>query len=112
MAAFKLSKWYMDCVTDSGDTAIAYTGTADWGAVRLHYSSLLKTAENRVEVRHSPRPHAEPEIQGGRLHWHSRPLSVDGEWRTAGEPELREMRSSGLRGCCRCVRPSGEALRG
>ena len=24
MAAFHLSKWYLDCVTDSGDASIAY----------------------------------------------------------------------------------------
>ena len=43
MAAFRLSKWYLDCVTDSGDASIAYTGTVDWGFVHLHFSSLLET---------------------------------------------------------------------
>jgi hypothetical protein len=89
MAAFKLSKWYLDCVTDLGDASIAYTGMASWGPVRLHYSSLLESTAGAVTTKHSLRPQAEPKIDRCSLRWRSRALKTDGEWR-ADSPEMRE----------------------
>src|SRR5436309_3041026 len=62
MTAFKLSKWYLDCVTESGDASIAYTGTVDWGLARLHYCSVLETNANQVTTRQSLRKQGEPKI--------------------------------------------------
>ena len=62
MAAFELSKWYLDCVTASGDASIAYTGTVNWGPVRLHYASLLESTAGVVKAKHSLRPEAQPNI--------------------------------------------------
>ena len=87
--AFKLSKWYLDCVTDFGDASIAYTGAVDWGPIRLYYSSLLKNMGSVVRARHSLRPQAEPNIDHGALRWRSGALRIDGEWR-ADAPETRE----------------------
>ena len=39
---FKLSKWYLDCVTGQGDASIAYTGEEITG------SMLSWRADNRV----------------------------------------------------------------
>ena len=88
-AAFKLSKWYLDCVTDSGDASVAYTGAVSWGPIRLHYSSFLGNTARTVRARYSLRPQAEPEIDGGTLRWRSRALGIDGEWQ-ADAPEVRE----------------------
>ena len=81
MPAFKLSKWYLDCVTDSGDASIAYTGTVRWGMVRLHYSSLLETTGSCVSERHSLRKQREPEAQDSLISWRAKTLKMDGEWR-------------------------------
>lgn len=88
-AAFKLSKWYLDCVTDLGDASIAYIGMFDWGPIRVHYSSILENRAELVTARHSLRPQAEPGIDHGSLHWRSRALKIDGEWR-ADSPAIGE----------------------
>jgi hypothetical protein len=89
MAAFKLSKWYLDCVTDSGDTAIAYAGLVRWGPVHLSYSSLLESTGDRLRNRHTLRPRAEPAVGRGSIRWAMDALKVSGEWQ-ADSVELRE----------------------
>jgi hypothetical protein len=89
MAPFKLSKWYLDCCTDSGDTSIAYTGTLLWGMVRLHYSSLLESTGSRVVERHSLRQQRDPENSDGAVVWRSEALGIEGAWQ-ADSAALRE----------------------
>jgi hypothetical protein len=89
MAAFQLSKWYMDCVATSGDASIAYTGTLRWGPVRLHYSSLLESTAESVKTKQTLRRQAEPEIDHGSLRWRSPALKIEGEWQS-DFPEIRE----------------------
>lgn len=48
MAGFELSKWYLDCVTDSGRTLVAYTGVVRWGPMRLDYPGIRPVGEPRV----------------------------------------------------------------
>jgi len=88
-AAFKLSKWYLDCVTDLGDASIAYIGMVDWGPIRVHYSSILENRAELVRARYSLRPQTEPTIDHGSLHWRSGALKIDGEWR-ADSAAIRE----------------------
>lgn len=80
MAGFRLSKWYLDCVTDLGDASVAYTGTLDWGMVHLHYSSLLESTAGGIKVRHSLRAQSEPKIHDGSTSWCSDALHIDGLW--------------------------------
>ena len=39
--AFRLHKWFLDCVTDEGDALIVYAATLRWGWLRLGYSATL-----------------------------------------------------------------------
>lgn len=64
MAAFQLAKWYLDCVTESGKVTIAYVGDLHWGPVRLHYSSLLRSAADNVTQQNSLRRPSMPEVNG------------------------------------------------
>lgn len=89
MAAFELSKWYMDCVTESGDASIAYTGALHWGPVRLHFSSLLQSTAELVKVRNSVGRGSEPSLNRGLLRWQSASLKVDGEWQRDSQ-EIQE----------------------
>jgi hypothetical protein len=82
MAAFKLSKWYLDCVTDSGDTSIAYTGSVAWGLIRLHYSSVLESAGDRIAERHTLLEQEEPETLDSVISWNAKALRVEGLWRS------------------------------
>ena len=86
MARFHLAKWYLDYVTEAGDVEIAYTGTAHWGPVRLHYSSILEAAEGRVRKRHSLRPQPPPEQQDSTISWRSKALNCDTTWEAAAPP--------------------------
>ncbi len=88
-AAFKLSKWYLDCITDVGDASIAYIGVVDWGPMCLHYSNLLVNTAQFVTARHSLRPQTEPNIDNCSLRWQSGALRIDGEWR-ADSAGMRE----------------------
>ncbi|MGO9094217.1 MAG: hypothetical protein ACLQGV_03255 [Bryobacteraceae bacterium] len=89
MAAFEMSKWYLDCITGSGDASIAYAGVVQWGPIRLHYSNLLESTGGLVGVRHSLRPQDEPIVDRGSLRWRSRALKTGGEWQ-ADSAEIRE----------------------
>ena len=86
MAAFRLLKWYLDCVTARGDATIAYTGVLRWGPVRLHYSSLLETSESEVREQHTLRQQHEPELRASTLLWRSSALQVKGTWSCASVP--------------------------
>ena len=39
---FRLSKWYVDCVGEDGECAIAYHAELSWGPIALGYASLLR----------------------------------------------------------------------
>jgi len=108
MAAFELSKWYLDCVTDCGDASIAYMGMVHWGPVRLQYASLLESTAGRVRTAHSLRPQAEPIIDRCSLRW--RALKRDGEWQ-ADSSEIRETIFASEAGSIewRCLMPRARA---
>src|ERR1017187_2798121 len=38
---FELSKWYGDCISESGDLRIAYSARVRYGRLKFGYSSLL-----------------------------------------------------------------------
>lgn len=80
MAAFELSKWYLDCVTDQGDVSIAYTGAVNWGPIGLRYSNFLESTAEIITAKHSLRRQAEPKIDDGSLRWRSGALQIEGEW--------------------------------
>jgi hypothetical protein len=78
---FTLSKWYLDCITNTGDVSIAYTGELTWGEIRLHYSSVLESTGSRVTEKHSLRQQSQPQIRNGLLHWDCNRLKAKGEWK-------------------------------
>lgn len=87
--AFQLSKWYLDCVTESGDAFIAYVGRMEWGFVNLHYSSVLCTENHQVTERSSLREQNVPLLDGSTLSWNSEQLGVAGIWQPCSV-EVRE----------------------
>ena len=89
MAAFQLSKWYLDCVTDSGKTFIAYVGDLHWGPVRLYYSSLLRSEQNVVTQQNSLRKPGTPVLDGKSVSWNSDHFDFSAVWQS-DENELRE----------------------
>jgi hypothetical protein len=108
--AFKLSKWYLDCVTDAGDVMIAYTGTVRWGVIHLHYSSLLESTAAGVTTRNSLREQDEPLVQDGVISWQSNAFGLDGQWQ-ADSLALRETVYSSADGAIEwnCLMPQAKA---
>ncbi|MGD0667955.1 MAG: hypothetical protein ABSB23_10350 [Bryobacteraceae bacterium] len=95
MAAFRLSKWYLDCVSDSGDATILYTGAVRWGSFCLNYSSVLESAAGAVTTRRSLRAVEEPVLAGDSLHWRSGSLRIEGDWSADSAPLRAMVFSSG-----------------
>jgi len=110
MASFELSKWYMDCVTGSGDASIAYTGALHWGPVRLHFSSLLESTAELVTVKNTLSPQGEPSLAERSLRWQSKSLDVTCEWQADSE-EIHETVFATGAGAVewRCLMPRAQA---
>jgi hypothetical protein len=56
-ASFSLVKWYMDCVTDSGETAILYCADLNWRGISASYSSVLLSDGNTLTTQSSMKSH-------------------------------------------------------
>ena len=87
MPKFELSKWYMDCVSESGDVVVAYLAELRWGRIRVPYASVLVGRVGEAPtllstVRASPRP--EPTV--GMLSWACPALRVAGCWTSLATP--------------------------
>ena len=79
--SFALSKWYADCLSDRGETLIAYYGVARWKRLVIRYSSLLtKMDDAPVCTQYSIKKDQEPLSEGSTVRWHSRHLGFEGIW--------------------------------
>src|SRR5215813_9424675 len=78
----KLSKWYLDCVTDSGDVSIAYIGAFSWGPLRLSYSSLLESTGDQVTERRSLGAENEPAVCRNSITWTAKTLHTRAAWQS------------------------------
>jgi protein-S-isoprenylcysteine O-methyltransferase Ste14 len=111
MGAFLLSKWYMDCVGDAGETVIAYAARLRWRSITLHYASVLIGAPGqppRVET--TMRASPEPELVGGILSWSSPALHIAGRWSSLAPPvEATIFESPEGRVEWRCHQPRAQA---
>lgn len=106
MAAFHLSKWYLDCVTDCGNTSIVYVGDLRWGPVHLHYSSLLRTIAKEVTQQNSLRQSNLPVLTDQQISWDSTRFDFSAVWR-ACSTEVRETVFANQEGSVewRCLMP-------
>jgi hypothetical protein len=87
MDAFRLSKWYLDCVADDGSALIEYWARLSWHALALEYAALLVAPAGAVprqfHTLHSPLP---PALAGSECTWRCEPLHVEGRWESAAAP--------------------------
>jgi hypothetical protein len=85
MAAFELSKWYADCVSEQGDLAILYHAELRLGGLPVHYESLLlKDCSSPARALYSLRRGCPPSIEGGRIRWQSPQWQAQGSWKNLG----------------------------
>lgn len=101
---FLLSKWYLDCVTATGDTVVVYSASLRWKRIHLHYQAMLlydDTAGARAVS--SFRADSSPAVSGEEIRWSPRYLPFEGTWEgTAGavERELHRTADGSLRWSC------------
>ena len=87
-SSFKLSKWYMDCVSDDGAVVIGYATRLGWRRLAKGYASTLEAVGDAPpRTRVSARGFEPPVLDGETLRWSCRPLGVSGEW-NALEPSF------------------------
>jgi hypothetical protein len=85
---FSLVKWYMDCVTDSGDAVILYCADIRWRGIHATYSSVLTAHAGLTETCSSMASYRlsstsdEIQVEFPRLR-------VSGNWQTDAEPVER-----------------------
>jgi len=84
---FRLTKWYLDLVTEEGTALIAYAAALEWAGVTVQFASTLlarpgaspteATAWSQVRL---------PEHAGEAIRFHHDGLRVAGEWRREAAP--------------------------
>lgn len=89
---FLLSKWYLDCVADDGDTCIGYAADLQWKALNLHYTSILSYnnlvgSHTETSLRASPMPI----VRLSNIHWSSPALGIEGNWKSLSSPIEKEL---------------------
>ena len=93
---FRLSKWYADCIDESGLTVIAYYGVARWRGIAFHYSCLLELLGNAPpRARYSVAKNVAPTFDGSTLSWNSKALAFAGTWQTIDAGQTETIWSSG-----------------
>jgi len=86
-SGFSLRKWYLDCVSDNGDTFIGYSGVLRWGALTLHYSSATTSCGgSQASTATSLKESAMPRMTGDKIYWSSKALKAHGEWIPSSAP--------------------------
>lgn len=83
---FRLTKWYLDCVSDAGETVVVYCARAAWRAAHIHYSSVLSTVGGNTRVRSSLRAFRQPTASIDALHLDLPHMRLQGEWQPLDPP--------------------------
>ncbi len=86
---FLLTKWYLDCAAENGDTVILYVADLRWNAIRVHYGSLLTVFEGRVGSSSSLRGGAAPAVQDRKIAINLPHLNIEGTWQALRSPIQR-----------------------
>ena len=87
--SFLLTKWYLDCVAESGDAVILYVADLCWNALTVHYGNLLTVLGGRVVSTSSLRAGTMPEVQDGMIVVNLPQLDVEGTWQVLRSPIQR-----------------------
>jgi hypothetical protein len=108
--SFRLTKWYLDCVANSGDLAIVYCADLRWGALEMQYSSLLTARHGRLSSKFSIRGFTPPRIHSRQVILDLPRLGLAGQWQ-ALEVSLSRTIFQSKDGSVtwECIQPKSEA---
>ena len=103
---FRLSKWYLDCVTEAGDAAVLYWAVMRWGVLQVRYgAALVRPSTGAATDRYTLSPGGAPSTDAGAIRWECRRLGVRGAWIRRGgsvERTLLEQADGEIRWDCVC----------
>ena len=92
---FILSKWYMDCVNDTGDVFIGYLAGLRWKKLHVNYASILLHDQTTGRQEHtSVKKQNTPNIRNNRLKWEPSRLGAKGTWESLDEPVSKTLLNS------------------
>lgn len=95
-AGFRLTKYYLDCVTASGAAYIAYAARLRWGPVNVSYAALLESDERgRCRERRTFSGVSRPDAADGTITWACAGLGVSGSWEPTAPPEHARLLDAG-----------------
>jgi len=86
---FLLTKWYLDCVAENGDTAIVYVADLRWDRLSLHYASLLTALAGRIRSASSLRKCLLPQPEGDTARLSLPHVGIEGSWQALSPPLAR-----------------------
>jgi len=110
---FSLSKWYLDCVGESGDAAILYRASLRWGVLRLQYgAALVGPSTGKPTHRYTLRPESEPiAAADGTINWSCERLGARGTWTRRASPIKRTLLNGDQGGIdWHCLCPRADAV--
>lgn len=107
-SSFRLNKWYLDCITDSGETFIGYDAHVTWKSFGLSYASCVEfdgighPATRTVLGNSSPPTH-----EANHIHWNQARLGCSGHWQplSAELPPITLYQSSEGSVVWHCLQP-------
>lgn len=85
-SSFKLSKWYMDGVDETGNVLVGYAARLHWLKMHLNYSGLLILKNDDISNTHSFQSNGTPEFRKDETIWDSTPLQLKGVWQSLDAP--------------------------
>jgi len=89
---FLLSKWYLDCVTEDGETFIGYSARLLWHNVSLQFSSLFThTTQSGPRTRSTLLAARPPQNHAGTIQWEVPRIGVSGSWEALCVPVERTL---------------------
>jgi hypothetical protein len=108
---FRLTKWYLDLVTDDGTALIAYAASLEWAGVSVHFASTLLARPNASPVDATAWSRVVlPDAGDETISFRHDALRFEGEWRRASAPiEATLLDDDSGRLHWSCLMPSAEA---
>jgi hypothetical protein len=83
---FSLVKWYLDCVTESGQALIGYAASLRWHKLTQDYSSTLFYTRNQISKTNSTLSYEAPTLLDDRIEWNAPSLNIRGIWLPLDKP--------------------------
>jgi len=108
-ANFLLTKWYLDCVAETGDTVIVYAAHLQWNTLSFQYASTITVLDGKVGAASSLHGIPLPALNGETLTLRQPGLDIAGTW-SALRPSIRRTAFRDRDGAVdwHCVQPMAE----